>query len=194
MTPAGVQAAAGPAVSPPPSPPRVVIRDDLRPAVRILLLVALLGIPLGLLWSWLAPPEIVTVLIDPSAGRVGVLPLTGQSAHRFDGMAIFLLLGTATGVLTGAALWLLRQRRGPVVLVAAVLGSLAAAWLAMRVGLWLVQWRYPGPAGAQHGDVVARPPVLESAWVLVAQPLGVALAYSLAAAWNGTDDLGRGPS
>ncbi|MFN2494499.1 MAG: DUF2567 domain-containing protein [Pseudonocardiaceae bacterium] len=193
MTTAGVEAAQ-PEVSPRPSRPRVVIRADLRPAVSVLAVVAVLGVPLGLLWSWLAPPEIVRVLVDPATGQVGVLPLAGQSEHRFGGMAIFVLLGIATGVLSGAALWLLRQRRGPVVLVAAVLGSVAAAWLAMRVGLWLVQWRYPGPAGAQPGDVVVRAPVLESAWVVVAQPFGVALAYSLAVAWNSTADLGRSPS
>ena len=171
-----------------------MIRADLRPAVRALVVVATLGLPLGVLWSWLAPPEMVTVLLDPVSGEVGVLPLAGQSEHRFAGMAIFVLLGLATGVLTGAVLWLLRQRRGPVVLVAAVLGSVAAAWLAMRVGLGLVQWRYPGPAGAQVGDVVARGPVLESTWVIVMQPFGVALVYSLAVAWNGTPDLGRRPS
>ena len=103
-----------------------------------------------------------------------------------------MLLGLAVGVLTGVALWLLRWRRGPVVLVAAVLGSLIAAWLAMRVGLWLVDWRYP-LAGPKPGDVITRAPVLESTWVVVAQPFGVAIAYSLAVSWNGAEDLGRGP-
>ncbi|MGH3815153.1 MAG: DUF2567 domain-containing protein, partial [Pseudonocardiaceae bacterium] len=126
------------------------------------------------------------------AGRIGVLPLPGQSEHRFDALATFVLLGLAVGVLTGVALWLLRWRRGPVVLVAAVLGSLIAAWLAMRVGLWLVDWRYP-LAGPKSGDVITRAPVLASAWVVVAQPFGVAIAYSLAVSWNGAEDLGRSP-
>jgi hypothetical protein len=193
MRPVDVQAAVEPERSPPPRP-RVEIRADLRPAVKVLLVVAALGIPLGLLWSWIAPPELVTVLVDNPTGKVGVLPLAGQSEHRFAGMAIFVLLGIGMGVLTGAVLWLLRQRRGPVVLVAAVLGAVAAGWLAMRVGSWLVEWHYPGLAGAQNGDVVARAPVVESAWAVVGLPFGVTLAYTLAVAWNGTDDLGRDPS
>ncbi|MGH4000620.1 MAG: DUF2567 domain-containing protein, partial [Pseudonocardiaceae bacterium] len=107
----------------------------------------------------------------------------------FDDMATFLLLGLAAGVLTGAALWLLRQRRGPVVAVAAMLGSLLAAWLAMRVGLSLADAQYPDVAGT--GVVFARAPVLESGWVVVAQPFGTAIAYCVTTAWNRREDLGR---
>lgn len=177
----------------PPPRPRVVVRADLRLAMRVLVAVAGLGLPLGVLWFWLAAPELVAVLVDPVGGRVEV-PLPGQSEHRFDGMAIFVLLGISAGLLTGALLWLMRQRRGPVVLVAAVLGSLAAAWLATRIGLLLAGWYYPDLAGAAPGEVVARAPVLESAWVLVVQPFGTAIAYSLVVAWNGTPDLGRSSS
>lgn len=186
-----VQEATG-VVSPRPRPrPRVVVRADLGLASVVAVAVAGLGLPLGLLWFWLAPPEVVTVLVDPASGQVAVLPLSGQSEHRFDGLAIFVLLGISAGVLTGAALWLVRQRRGPVVLVAAVLGSLVAGWLAMHLGLLLADWHYPALTSARPDEVVARAPVLESAWVLVAQPFGAAIAYSLSVAWNGTDDLGR---
>jgi MFS superfamily sulfate permease-like transporter len=116
-----------------------------------------------------------------------VVPLVGQDEHRFGDMATFLLLGLATGILTGAALWMLRRRRGPLVLLAAVLGSLIAGWLAMRTGLWLVAVRYPDLAST--GAPFPRPPVLESAWVIITQPFGVAVAYCIATAWNGTDDL-----
>jgi hypothetical protein len=175
----------------------VVVRADLPAGLRVLAGVVVLGAPLGLLWSWLAPPELVRVLADPVAGRLEVLPLVGQSEHRFAAMAAFVLFSMAAGVLVGAGLWLhLRRRRGPVILVAAVLGSLAAAWLAMRLGSAVAAWRYPALdlASARLGEVVARGPVLESAWVLVAQPFGAALAYSLAVAWNGTEDLGRDSS
>lgn len=169
-----------------------VVRADLRPASGVLVVVALLGLPLGWLWSQLAPPEIVTAVVEPSSDQVGLQPMLGQSEHRFDAMAAFVLLGLAAGVLTGVALWLLRRHRGPVVLVAAVLGALAAAWLAARCGVWLAEWRYP-VADVQPGDVVTRPPVLESDWVIVAQPFAAAVTYSFLVAWNGTEDLGRGP-
>jgi Protein of unknown function (DUF2567) len=172
-----------------PHRPRVVIRADLRPALGVLCAVAVSGLPLGWLWSRLAPPELVG-LPASVAGAGGVLPLIGQSEHRFDDMATFLLLGIAAGVLTGAALWLLRQRRGPVVAVAAILGSLLAAWLAMRVGLSLADAYYPDVAST--GVVFPRAPVLESSWVIIAQPFGAAVAYCVTTAWNRREDLGRG--
>ncbi|MGQ0778970.1 MAG: DUF2567 domain-containing protein [Pseudonocardiales bacterium] len=174
-------------------PPRVVVRADVLPAWRVLCAVALLGLPLGWLWSRLAPPEVVRVVVDPASGRVGILPLLGQSEHRFDALATFVLLGIAAGLLIGATLWLLRRRRGPVALLAAVLGSLVAAWFAMYFGLTLAGWRYPLGDAPQPGDVLTRAPVLESDWVVVVPPFGVAIAYSLMVAWNNTDDLGRSP-
>jgi hypothetical protein len=176
------------APEPVPARPGVVVRADLGPALGVLCAVAVLGLPLGTLWSWLAPPELV--MRSVRAGTPGgVLPLAGQSEHRFDDMATFLLLGLAAGVLTGAALWLLRRRRGPVVLVAAMLGSLVAAWLAMRIGLWLAVARYPDLAST--GLEFPRAPVLESSWVVIAQPFGVAITYCITTVWDGTDDLRR---
>ncbi|HZA16873.1 MAG TPA: DUF2567 domain-containing protein [Pseudonocardiaceae bacterium] len=165
-----------------------MLRGDLLPALGVLSAVAVWGLPLGWLWSRLAPPEFV-VLSAAAAGPGGVLPLVGQSEHRFDDMATFMLLGLAAGVLTGAAVWLLRQRRGPVVLVAAVLGSLISAWLAMNLGLSLADARYPDVAAT--GAAFLRAPVLESSWVVVAQPFGAAIAYCVTTAWHRSDDLGR---
>ncbi|MGB7796443.1 MAG: DUF2567 domain-containing protein, partial [Pseudonocardiaceae bacterium] len=146
------------------SRPGAVVRADLVPSLGVLCVVAVLGLPLGALWSWLAPPEFVArSALAPTPG--GVLPFVGESEHRFDDMATFLLFGLAAGVLTGAALWLFRRRRGPLVLVAAVLGSLVAAWLAMRVGLWLAAAHYPDRAAT--GAPFPRAPVLESAWVII---------------------------
>ncbi|HEX2298320.1 MAG TPA: DUF2567 domain-containing protein [Pseudonocardiaceae bacterium] len=187
-TPVGVQQVPD---SPAPLPrSRVVVRADLLPALWVFGVVAVLGLPLGWLWSRLAPVEIASVVAAPGAGELGLAPLLGQSEHRFDAMAIFVLFGLAAGVLTGVALWFVRSLRGPVVLVGAVLGSLVAAWLGMRVGLWLAGWRYP-LGELKLGEVVARAPVLASAWVIVAQPFGVAVAYSLAVSWHGSEDLGR---
>jgi Protein of unknown function (DUF2567) len=184
--PVEVQQAPGPV----PSRPGVEVRADLVPALGVLCAVAVLGLPLGWLWSRLAPPELVLRSVRAVAPGA-VLSFAGQSEHRFDDMAVFLLLGLAAGVLTGVALWLLlRRRRGPVVLVAAMLGSLIAAWLAMRVGLWLAAARYPDLAST--GLAFPRVPVLESSWVVIAQPFGVAVTYCITTAWNGTDDLSSG--
>ncbi|MGB9280545.1 MAG: DUF2567 domain-containing protein [Pseudonocardiaceae bacterium] len=170
---------------PVPARPGVVVRADLAPALGVLCAVIVLGLPLGVLWSWLAPPEFVArSALAPTPG--GVLPFVGQSEHRFDDMATFVLFGLAAGVLTGAVLWLFRRWRGPLVLVAAVLGSLLAAWLAMRIGLWLAAAQYPDLA--RTGAPFPQAPVLESAWVIVTQPFGVAVTYCITAAWNGAED------
>lgn len=176
----------------PPSRPRVVVKHDLLPSLTVLSTAAVLGLPCGWIWSRLAPPETVLVLGDPNAGDNGVAPLAEESWHRFDALAVFLLIGLVAGILTGAAVWLLRERRGPVVLIGAILGSLVAAWLAMRTGASFADGRYLDALTSAAPDSIARrPPVLETGWAIVAQPLGVALAYATAVAWNGRPDLGR---
>ncbi|HWE91750.1 MAG TPA: DUF2567 domain-containing protein [Pseudonocardiaceae bacterium] len=166
--------------------PKAFTKADLLPAVSIASLVALVGLPVAWIWSRLAPPEQVGVSTNGQ-----VLPLTDESYHRFDDLAIFLLLGLAAGLLTGAATWLLRERRGPTILIAAVLGSLIAAYLAMQTGLSFAAGRYVLSGAPKIGSVFEMAPRLESGWVLIAEPLGAALAYGVLAAWHGSKDLGR---
>lgn len=161
------------------------MRADWVPALGVLGAVVVLGLPLGALWCWLAPTELVMRRARATTGSV--VPFAGQNEHHFDDMATFVLFGLVAGMLTGAALWLFLQRcRGPLVLLAAVLGSLVAAWLAVRTGLWLAAARYPGLAST--GVPFQRAPVLQSSWVIITQPFGVAVAYCIATAWSGTDE------
>ena len=169
--------------------PAVFPRADLAAAAGVLAVVALLGLPLAWLWSWLAPAQLSVVQPDHVLAA-----LPPESQHRFDDLAVFLLLGAAAGVLAGAAVWLPRRGRGPLALLGLVAGSLLAAWLAMRVGLALVNAHYAGAVRAAGPDaVVSAVPRLESAWALVVQPLAAVLTYGVAAATNGLDDLGRAP-
>lgn len=166
---------------------RLVLRAELLPALSVLSTVCLLGLPLGWLWSRLAPAERGVLL-----GDGGFAPLPGESAHRFDALAVFVLLGLGVGVVTGTAAWLLRRHRGPAVLLAVVAGSALAAWLAMRTGSAFAAARYgEALAAARPGTVVTHPPRLDSMWALIAQPFGAAMAYVAAVAWNRHDDLGR---
>ncbi len=170
-----------------PPRPRVVVSADLRPALGTLAAVAVLGLPLGWVWSRLAPPEVVRVAADGA-----LVPLLGESEHRFDALALFVLLGFAAGVLAGVAVWMPRESRGPLVLLGAIAGSVVAGWLAMRMGQVLAAGAYGNVAlAAAPGRTVARPPVLESSWVLLAAPFTLALTYSALVAWNGSDDLDR---
>lgn len=167
---------------------RVFDGADVPPALAVLCGVALIGIPLGAIWAWLAPALRVQVV---TGGRI--VPLAAETYHRYDDLAVFLLIGFGAGLLSGVATWLLRARRGPVVLLATVAGSLLAAWLAARTGSTFAGWLYPIPYHPQVGAMLSQSPRLESAWVVLAQPLAASLAYGTAAAWNGTHDLGRDP-
>ncbi|WP_221215623.1 DUF2567 domain-containing protein [Amycolatopsis bartoniae] len=166
--------------------PRVIVKADLLPAVSVLSLVGLVGIPLGWLWSLIAPPERVRVYDGNQ-----LVPLQLESWHRFDDLGIYLLLAFAAGIATGVVVWLLRERRGPVIMIAAVLGGLLAGWLGTSMGVAFANGHYAVTGTPKIGDVLVKAPQLESLWVLVAQPLATALVYGLLAGWNGRDDLGR---
>ncbi|OLF16171.1 hypothetical protein BU204_18300 [Actinophytocola xanthii] len=166
--------------------PRVVVRADLVPAVSVMSTVALLGFAVAWLWSVLAPPVRMVIGNDGQP-----FPLVAESYHRADGMVIFILLGLAAGLVSGVAVWFLRERRGPVVMAAAVAGSALGGWLATALGTAWAEGRYPTPGEVQTLDIVEVAPRLESMWVLLAWPLTTALAYGVLAAWNSMDDLGR---
>jgi hypothetical protein len=169
-----------------PPTPKVVIRRDLLPAVSVLSSVVLLGLAVGWLWSLLAPPQRKVITQDGQAAS-----LTDESYHRFDDLVVFMLLGLAAGVVTGIAVWYLRERRGPVVMLAAVAGGALGSWLAQSVGKSWAEGRWPVPKSVKALDIVSVAPVLESAWPLILWPLATALSYGVLAAMNGMDDLGR---
>ena len=171
-----------------PSQPSIwtMIRTDLRPALIVVVAAAATGVPLGWLWSRIAPPQRRVVAEDGNR-----FLLQGESYHRFDDLVLFALLGLGAGLVIGGAAWSLRACRGPVIMLAAVLGSGIAAWLAMRIGLSVVDSHYATQGQPAARDIVEQAPMLESAWVVIAQPLMAALGYGIPAAWNGTDDLGR---
>ena len=76
-------------------------------------------------------------------------------------------------------------------MLAGVLGSAIAAWLAMRTGVSFAAGLYTLSTAPKPGMVFDIAPRLETSWVLLAQPLGCAVTYGLLAAWNGMNDLGR---
>jgi hypothetical protein len=163
-----------------------VVKRDLLPALSVLSTIALLGLVVGWLWSRLAPPVRQVITQDGKPAN-----LTDESYHRFDALVIFMLLCLAAGVVAGLAVWFLRERRGPVIMLSAATGGAVGAWLAMSVGKAWADGRWPAPASVKALDIVSVPPVIESAWALLLWPLATALVYGIMAAMNGMDDLGR---
>lgn len=169
-----------------PPVPKVVVKRDILPAISVVSTVALLGLAVGWLWSRLAPPQRKVITQDGQAAS-----LTDESYHRFDALVVFMLLCLAAGIVTGVAIWYLRERRGPVIMLAAVAGSALGGWLAQSVGRSWADGRWPVPQSVKALDIVPVAPVLESSWGLLLWPLATALAYGVLAAMNGMDDLGR---
>lgn len=166
--------------------PRAVIKADLVPAISVLSLISVFGVAVGWLWSLLAPPQRQVIAADGKPAN-----LVAESYHRFDDLVVFMLLGLGAGLVTGVAVWFLRERRGPVIMLAAVLGAFVGAWLAMQVGVSFAQGSFAVPDGLKVRDLIAEAPKLESAWAILAWPTTTALAYGVLSAWNGLDDLGR---
>jgi hypothetical protein len=163
--------------------------------------VAVLGAPLGLLWTAVAPD--VPVQVVPR----GVAPTGAQPEEFFAADGWFLLLGAAFGVLAAVAAWfLLRRQRGPVVLAALTVGAIGAGLLAWWVGhrIGLADYREQVRDSAVGTDL-ARPPDLrakELGWwfgfiprvqgSLLIPAIAVAVSYTMLAAWSRYPSLRRG--
>ncbi|MFJ9886706.1 ABC transporter permease [Streptomyces sp. NPDC091287] len=160
---------------------------ELRQAAVVLVLVALAGLALGLLWLWLAPR--VPLVSDDTA--VFLKNSEGEEAIGADGTFVLLALGF--GALSAAAVFWRLRRGGVIVVVGLALGALLASLVAWRVGIWL------GPSS----DVVARareagqgvtfdaPLELHSVWVAVlAWPFAAMGIHLLLTAAFGPRDVG----
>lgn len=167
--------------------PTVVVKADLLPAVSVASTVALVGLPLAWIWSRIAPalPAVLN-----SSGQAVPLP-SPYGYHRFDDLAIFMLMGLGAGLATGVGMWMLRERRGPVILLAGVFGSFIAAWLAMHTGLSFAAGHYALTSAPKPAEVFLLAPRLESGWAIITQPLGTVISYGLLVACCGSNDLGR---
>ncbi|KJK45421.1 hypothetical protein UK23_26240 [Lentzea aerocolonigenes] len=167
--------------------PKVVVKRDLLPGLVVLLTTFAFGLPAGYLWSWLAPAQLK--IVSPNDNKF--YPIGVESYHRLDALMVFVLIGLGAGAITGIAVWLLRQRRGPVVMLAMTAGSFAAAWFSQYLGGNVAAGAYPMPSTIKPGDTLLVAPSLETWWGILAWPLAAALAYGCCVAWNGLDDLGR---
>ncbi|MEU5964982.1 DUF2567 domain-containing protein [Micromonospora parva] len=161
--------------------------------VGAVLALAALGVPLGLLWAALAPD---TPVLKTAEGAIYAEPQPEQPIAA-DGW--FSLLGLAFGLLVALAVWVvLRRRRGPVGLVAAVLGTLVAAPVAWQVGRRIGLATFDRLlATAPAGQAFNKPADLRAGgvdWLLGVLPVphgnlllpafGAAVMYTLLAGWS----------
>ncbi len=161
-------------------------RQDLRSALLTVLALALAGLPAGGVWIWLAPRadyRVTATSVEP----IGRAP-SPELFMADDG--VFVCVLAALGLVAGLVVWLRRQRRGPLTLVALATGMLAAGVVAWQLG----QWVGPGPTDAELEDVgrtVTTALSLGATAALAVGPFIAVLVYLAAASFTSRDDLGR---
>jgi hypothetical protein len=125
-------------------------------ALAVAAVLAVLGLPLGWIWSSFAPwlPGVIQ-----SDGLFLQQPYGEQRAGQ---ETWFILLSIGAGVLCAIIAWVaLRRFRGPLMVVALAVGGIAAGWIAWRFGHNI--GRGNALAEARHGkigQVVLVPPDL----------------------------------
>jgi hypothetical protein len=163
------------------------VRADVRSSLRLVLVLALAGVPAGLAWWGLAPRA------DFRITEAGPQPVGTPSPELLvadDG--VFVLLLAVVGLIAGAAAWRLRRRRGVATVVALAVGALASALIAWQLGGLLGA----GPTEEQLADVgrvVTTPLRLGSPAALGVGPFMAVLAYVLGVLTAHDDGLGRTP-
>lgn len=149
--------------------------------------VAALGVPLGLLWTLLAP-DVPVQVVDNGAAFVDAQPRQPVAADAW-----FTLLAVPFGILVAIGAWRVHRVRGAAGLLALVAGAVVAGLVAWLVGRQIGLTGFEQAlATAAPGTVLHRPPdlrVAEAGWwpPLAGAPLVpalvAALTYTVLAAW-----------
>jgi hypothetical protein len=165
-----------------------------------------IGVLIGGLWGWIAPPIRLVVAITRAGERVHDY-LGTESQHFFDAPCLMLGLLTVLGVVASVLVWQWRERRGPGMVIGLSIGMAIAAAAASAVGAVLVRLRYgalnidavPLSGKPSVAYVIQAPPVffaqgpLQVAVTLLWPAATAALVYALLAAGSAHDDLGSLP-
>jgi hypothetical protein len=114
--------------APPARTPGTPLWQDVRAGLLTVAVTVLVGAPVGLLWAALAP----RVMIEVTGDDVQVLDTYADGFIAVD--AWFFAAVVVAGLVGGALAWWLGADHGPAVVLGLVVGGLAAAWIAGRVG------------------------------------------------------------
>ncbi|OZC64398.1 hypothetical protein CH276_12045 [Rhodococcus sp. 06-470-2] len=138
----------------------------------------------GMLWGSLAPAQQLLVVAQDRGAA-----LTGESLHRFDGLALFSFVSLALGLVIPIGWWLWKSERGPRLFGAIFVGALAGSVAALLVGNGIAALRFPKAADPAVGSIVTVAPSIDTPLVLIVQALMASLVILLLAAMNPNDNL-----
>ncbi|RAV15804.1 DUF2567 domain-containing protein [Mycolicibacterium sp. GF69] len=177
-----------------------------RAALTVMAALAVAGVPVGALWSWLAPPIGGVVALTRRGDRVRAY-LGNEGDHFF--VAAFMLVGIlcVVAVIAAVLVWQWRAHRGPLMIAALATGCMLAAGVAAGLGALIVHLRYgsidvaAAPVTPEHRVhyVVEAPPVffghtpIQAALTILFPAAVAALVYALTAVSTARDDLGAWP-
>ncbi|BDT86359.1 DUF2567 domain-containing protein [Nocardia cyriacigeorgica] len=174
-------------VHPETGDPGVAVRREVGAAGVIAAAVIVANLIGAVVWGLLAPAEQLLV-VQPGRGA----PLTGESAHRFDAVAIFVCIGAVIGLLAAVGAWRWRRVRGPIAYAGLLFGSVAGGYLMAWLGEYIAEANHPRPDDPPVGQIVALPPEVGTWMALVPQPLIASLVVLFLAALSTSEDLGTG--
>lgn len=170
------------------APPRPSASADVRVALIVVAVLAVLGVGLAFLWSAVAPH--VPIVITPAGPDL----VHYEGDEFFAGDATLVLITLGAGLLAGAAAWwVVPSARGPLTLIGLAVGSLAGAVVAWQIGRHLGLAEYHRLLHSTDvGRTFGKPVDLRAKGVLFVQPFAAVLAYVFLASWDSRPGLGRG--
>jgi hypothetical protein len=180
--------------------------SNLRAAIRVALGLVGVGVVLGVAWAFVAPPIQLVIALTKSGDRVRGY-VGDESDLLFLGAFVMTGLLFAMAVAASVAAWQWRPHRGPMMVAALSVGSLAAAGAAAGVGAAVARLRHgvvdvaAAPVSAEHRVFYTHEapsvffgsgPFQVAASIVI--PAGVAaLVYAICALSTRRDDLGAWP-
>ncbi|MFC3385572.1 hypothetical protein [Couchioplanes azureus] len=171
-----------------PPPSRRPWRRTVAVAAVTTVVMAVIGVPLGLLWSWLAPAVPVV-----NAGQNGIVVSDPSPEEYIAADGWFTIIGFSFGLVAAIAAWLvLRRDRGPGVLLGVTFGGLASALTMWGTGrlIGLSAWR-DWQETSVAGDTYGRPPDLHAHGALLVAAFAAVIVTTLLAGWSNDPDLDR---
>jgi hypothetical protein len=161
------------------------VRADLRSSAWLVVVLAVIGLPTGVLWWLLAPRADYRITAD---GPV----VLGQPSEELlvadDAVLVLVLAGV--GLVCGGTAWWLRRRRGVATVLALAVGGTLTALGAWQVGELLGA----GPSEAELaevGTVVTTSLTFSSLPGLAMGPFAAVLAYLVGVLYVAEDSLNR---
>lgn len=158
-----------------------ITATELRATVVVVVVLALVGLLVGLIWAHVAPRALYTVVqLKPALAQQN--DVESEAQVGVDGW--FALIGAGVGLVTGVAAWRWKSARGPFFIVMLAAASLLSAVIAWRFGLWL--GRHPTQSQLQPifdklGNTFRPAIKMRAKSVLFFQPVGAVIAALISA-------------